>query len=299
MTPQLGLDERDLAPAIEEIRRILASDEYPEERHRKAAIRRILHASAAGLDQDDLRRFMERIRARFPDRTYESLTLARELEARNRELEEENRALREERDSLSERLRGTDAALDKLWGRMVSGDAAGGRAMIGGSGSAAPRRPDLLEPAFEGLGALIEFAQKLETIAVEVEKSLGPRGARPIDPPTMAELWRSVGRNEGDAQQHLSLIREKLRYLGLLPAATVAGANQSWKGGTRLILEHLDPEKADDAVSKKLPVLRDKAVLDEVRSRFQEFWSQLDKNITHYYRGTFEKVYAEKMEERR
>ena len=299
MTTTQKLDERDLAPVIERIRGILSSEEYTEERHRKAAIRRTIHESAAGLDPEEVTTFLDRLRTRFPDRTYESLALARELGARNRELEEENRALREERETLDERLRKTDAALDRLWAKMISGGSAGGRAHVGGSGAAAPRRPELLEPAFEGLSALLDFAQKLETITVEVERSLGPRGVRPIDPPAMADVWRALGRNEGDASAHLARLREKLRYLGLLPAATVAGANQSWRGGTRLVLEHLDPDKIDEMFSKKLPVLREKAVLDEVRNRFQQFWSQLDENVTHYYRGTFEKVYAEKMEDRR
>ena len=299
MTTTQSLDARDLAPLVEQIRGILSSEEYAEERHRKAAIRRALHLAAAGLDQEEISTFLDRLRTRFPDRTYESLALARELESRNRELEEENRALPEEREALDDRLRKTDVILDRLWGKMVTGDSGGGRALVGGSGAAAPRRPEMLETAFEGLSALLEFAHKLESITLEVERSLGPRGPRPIDPPTMAEVWRGIGRNEGDAAAHLARLREKLRYLGLLPAATVAGASQSWRGGTRQVLEHLDPEKVEEMISKRLPVLRDKAILDEVRNRFQQFWSQLDDNVTHYYRGTFEKVYAEKMEDRR
>lgn len=298
MNATTGLVERDLAPLVARLRTILASEEFAEERHRRAAVRRALHESAAGLELSEITTLVERIRARFPDRTYESLALARELEARNRELEAENERLRSECGNLAERLTRTEEVLDALWGRIVSAGG-GARGAVGGSGAAAPRRPELLAPTLRACADLVAFSEKLETIALEVERSLGPRGPRPIDPPSIGELWRALARNEGDPEAHLARLRDKLGYLGLLPAAAVAGASQSWRGGTRLVLEHLDPEKVEEGVAQKLPVLRDKAVLDEVRQRFQLFWSQLDDNVSHYYRGTFEKVYAQKMEEGR
>ncbi|MCA9727096.1 MAG: hypothetical protein KC729_05380, partial [Candidatus Eisenbacteria bacterium] len=96
----------------------------------------------------------------------------------------------------------------------------------------------------------------------------------------------------------LPKIEAKLSYLGLLPGALLAGVQQSWRGGTTSILEYLEPSACEKDVPAKIPGLRDVAVLREVKRRFEEFWGDLDRNVTHYYRGTFEKVYAEKMEER-
>ncbi len=78
----------------------------------------------------------------------------------------------------------------------------------------------------------------------------------------------------------------------------MAGVQQSWRGGTTSVLEYLEPGACEKAVEAKFPGLRDVAVLREVKRRFEEFWGDMDRNVTHYYRGTFERVYAEKMEER-
>ena len=78
----------------------------------------------------------------------------------------------------------------------------------------------------------------------------------------------------------------------------MAGVQQSWRSGTTSVLEYLEPGACEKAVPAKLPGLRDVAILREVKRRFEEFWGDMDRNVTHYYRGTFEKVYAEKMEER-
>ena len=78
----------------------------------------------------------------------------------------------------------------------------------------------------------------------------------------------------------------------------MAGSQQSWRGGTRGLLEYLDPKAVEQEIPRKIPGLREAAVLKEVRRRYEQLWDELDKNIAHYYRGTFETVYSEKMEAR-
>ncbi len=297
---KLAEKERDLGPVIEELRNILASDEFEDERHRKAAIRRALHESAAGLDSDDIQAYLERLKARFPDRTHESLTLARELELQNAELQREVDLLRQEKEDMEARLGGIETLLDTLWATMVrAGQPAGGVGIAGGSSAAAPRSPEAMKAAFEAMEDCITFVAKLETIAASIDPGTGNRtGGGIFGAPSLGETWRNLARSEGNDEAQLARLREKLNALGLLPAAVVAGANQSWRGGTRAMLESLDPKSAEASIPTKLPGLREAAVLKEVRQRFQQFWSQFDDNVAHYYRGTFDQVYAEKMEER-
>ena len=86
--------------------------------------------------------------------------------------------------------------------------------------------------------------------------------------------------------------------LAATTAALLAGLAQSWKAGTQGVLEDLDPRKIEAEMPKRLPGLREAAVLKEQRRRYEQFWEDLDKNVEHYYRDVFRRIYVEKMEGR-
>jgi hypothetical protein len=146
------------------------------------------------------------------------------------------------------------------------------------------------------LGAMIDQEQ----VRASVEKTIARPGAAPGEAgPTIRDLVAAIARGEGDAALQGEALKRRLDELALLPAALLAGVQQSWRAGTRQVMEQLSPNAAEQAVGPKVPGMRDVLILKEVRRRFDEFWNQFDRNIAHYYRGVFEKVYSEKMEENR
>ena len=128
-----------------------------------------------------------------------------------------------------------------------------------------------------------------------VEETLGwgarDRGA------SLAELFQGLVRHGGSAETDLAKLRHRLRALRLMPAALLAGAQQSWRSGTQEVLDALDPKAIEQSVRTRIPVLRDAAAFKELRRQHEQFWGQLEKNLDHYYRTKFERIYAEKMED--
>jgi hypothetical protein len=282
--PALSPDE-SAAAAARSLRHLIAAPEFPSENHRRAAMRRVLHASAAGLDAGEATRLVEAVRSRFPDRTLSASSRARDLKAQAAHLEAE--LARHSSDNA--RLRARLEELDHLVARLL--DAAGITGAQAKDAALAARRVDALT-------LLVSFASDQDSAVKSVEDAVGRAKAREPAGPPMRELLARIARGEGKPADDLHELERRLRRIRLLPAALLAGAHQSWKAGTLAVLEHLDPNAGADKVPTKVPGLREAALLKECRSRFEAFWNQLDKNIAHYYRGVFEKIYSEKMEDR-
>jgi hypothetical protein len=279
------------------MRAALASTEFRTEGHRKAALRRLLHESVVGLDQKGLERFVEDLKSRFPDRIFEAISRVRHLEAKLVAAETEAKDLHSEVEALRVRARLGDQLIARLYEKATaaSGDRPGGK--VGGSHLQAPTDPEALSRFAVLVETLISFALDQEGTTATVEESLG-RGQGGRRDVTLSDLIVRLSRGEGKAGDDQMELEKRLRRMRLLPAALLAGIQQSWKGGTREVLEYLDPKAAESQVPARFPGLREAAVLKELRKRYEQFWDELDKNIAHYYRGTFEKVYSEKMEGR-
>lgn len=284
------------AEVARRMRAMLDATDFRTEGHRKAALRRLLHENAAGMDEAALAAFLDEVRGRFPDRIFEATSRVRQLERRLEAVETEARELREEAARLRDRSLSGEGLLARIYKPVgEAGDRAGG--VVSGSVNAPPTDPEAQARFAEVVSALILFALDQDATANTVEESIG-RGQAAGRDVTLAELARRIARGEGRVSEDTAELDRRLRRMRLMPAALLAGIQQSWKGGTRGVLEYLDPKAAEAEVPKRLPGLREAAVLKEVRRRYEEFWDELDKNITHYYRGTFEKVYSEKMEGR-
>jgi hypothetical protein len=289
--------ERSIAETTARLREALASSSFESEDRRKAALRRIVHQSAVGLTGDEVASLVAALRVRFPDRVYESNARAAELETRCRKAEAETKRLTEESERLQARVRALEHLVAHVTG--AAGKAAHPsakrqvRSARGGSSTA--HEPASLDALFRALPLLIGFAADQDSIAGEVEGPMQQPVRGPGAGSNFPALLEKLLRNEGDADHNLKELDQRLTHLRTLPAALLAAVQQSWKAGTRSILEYLDPGTGEGGLKR----LRAGATLDETRRRFQEFWNQFDHNIAHYYRGTFEKVYAEKMEEHR
>ena len=102
------------AETARRLRVTLVSPEFRTENQRKAALRRILHESVAGLDATSSRIYLDELRARFPDRVYEATNRLLESETNRRELESRVESLAMERDNLKARLKAADVILAGL-----------------------------------------------------------------------------------------------------------------------------------------------------------------------------------------
>ncbi|MFN0151289.1 MAG: hypothetical protein ACKVU1_11360 [bacterium] len=282
--------------AARRIRELLRSSVFPTDGHRKAAIRRVVHEGAAGLTEPEAALFLDAIRERFPDRAWSSVASARDLGARVSSAEADVERLTAERDALRARLDAIEARLRPLVAEAALAE--GSRTANAAARPAASVNPESLGPLIDALSRLLSVAADLDASLTSVEDAFGrgrrttPAFSRPVRD-SIARLM-APGAKSGD---ELADLDRRLARIRLLPIALLAGIQQSWKGGTVQLLEHLDPKSCEEAVSSRLPVLRDQAVLAECRSRFAEFWNQLDQNIDHFYRAVLEKVYSEKMED--
>jgi len=284
--------ERPLGALARRMREILGAADLESENQRKAALRRALHEHAAGLVKQEIEALVDDLRRRFPDRIFESVSNAHDLASRSTELEQNAGRLREERDRLRKQVDHLGSLMDRL------AEAAGkpvGRSRGGGEGTqekgALP--PETPESLMEVLAALFSFALNQEKTARSVADTLGLGTAAGKSESLTSILPRLAG-GESLNQKEMEVVRRRLQSLQLLPGALMAGVQQSWKGGTREILEHLDPKTAEKDVAG---VFKSSAVLKEVKQRFEQFWNQFDRNVEHYYRGRFERVYKDKMED--
>ena len=134
------------------------------------------------------------------------------------------------------------------------------------------------------------FVLNQEATAQSIEETLG-RGSASSPSRSLTTLLPHLVDGKPQDRELLEAIRQRLRLLQLLPGALMTGAQQSWQGGTQEILEHLDPKAA------KTSILKYPAILKEVEKKFEQFWNQFDRNVEHYYRSRFERVYRDKMED--
>ena len=280
-TSALSQRGRALGALARRMREILGRADMESENHRKAALRRLLHEHAAGLTREETGELVEDLRDRFPDRIFESVSSARGLASRSAELEEEVGHLREERDRLRKQV-------DRLESLMTRLSQAAGMDAVRAPGSA-----ETQEALVEVAALLFAFALNQEQTARSVEETLG-RGSAAPKPGSLTTLIPLLSGEKPPNREDLEAIRRRLEALQLLPGALLAGAQQSWKGGTREILEHLDPKTAEKSIAG---VLKSPAILKDVKQRFEQFWDQFDRNVEHYYRGRFERAYRDKMED--
>ena len=247
----------------------------------------MLHEEAAGLTAAEIEQLVAELRGRFPDRVFESERAARELADLSTARDAELVALRGERD----RLRRRAEHLEQLLTRLVdAAAAAGGARQQGTPGLSRPTSSHIEETVTAAAELLFGFAATQEQTAQSVEEILGRSGAGGGAADIVA-LLRRFATSEAAGPEELALFRQRLRSLQVLPGALMTGAQQSWKGGTREILEMLDPRDADRGI------LKYPALLKDLERKFEQFWSEFDRNIEHYYRGRFERVYRDKMEE--
>jgi hypothetical protein len=293
LASQTGLP--DVAVVARKVREVLLSEGYRTEGYRKAALRRLLHESVAGMEQKDLAPFLDDVKTRFPDRGFESSARVTSLESRLKALEAESKKWETDRDVLKKRARLGEALVSRLFETVI----AGGAGLVGGSVARPSADPETLGRFVSAVSQILTFAFDQEATMISVEETLGKAEGTKKSRDSLSDLIKRLARGEGNAADQLAEIERRLRRLRLMPGALMAGAQQSWKGGTRGLLEYLDPKVVEHEIPSKLPGLRDVAVLKEVRRRYEQFWDELDKNIAHYYRGTFEAVYSEKMEGRK
>lgn len=298
------------------MRETLAETRFPGENHRKAALRRILHGAVAGLEDSEAREFIEAVRSRFPDRLFEAGSRAHEAEEKLKLMEREQARIKAERDELKRRGSVSEALLGRIY-RLVTGPVAAPGSMsassapgvnvsgtIGGSSSGnmsaagLPVDPITLQPLFEALAVMITAAEEQEKAMTELDRVIARSGRASTG--SLSEMLKTLtalapGASGGET---MTEIRRRLKKGAMQAAAVMSGSEQSWKSGTTRILEALDPKYVEKDVPGKIPGLRDAAILKEVRQRFEQFWGELDKNIAHYYRDTFETIYNKKMEDR-
>jgi hypothetical protein len=145
------------------------------------------------------------------------------------------------------------------------------------------------------LSRLMAFVAAQETALAGVDETVGRGGAAGAG---VHELVLRLAKGEGSPETSLAELERRLAGLTKLPAALLAGLAQSWKAGTQGVLEELDPKRVEAEIPSRLPGLREAAVLKEQRRRYEQFWDDLDKNVEHYYRDVFRRIYVEKMEGR-
>jgi len=278
------------AETARRLRVALVSPEYRTENQRKASLRKILHESVAGLDALAARVYVDELRARFPDRVYEATNRLLESESSRKELEARAESLAMERDNLKARMRAAEVLLAGILDNTGGSKGAAADGLLGTLMDADGIRR--LTPA---IVRLMAFVQAQETAMTGVDETLG-RAAGAV--PSVADLLRKLAKGEGSPETVVAELERRLGAMTRLPAALLAGLAQSWKAGTQGVLEELDPRKIEAAVPKRLPGLREAAVLKEQRRRYEQFWDELDKNVEHYYRDVFRRIYVEKMEGR-
>jgi hypothetical protein len=280
------------AETARRLRVTLASPEFRSENHRKAAIRRVLHEAVAGLDAPSARVYVDELRGRFPDRVYEATTRLQESESSRKELEKKVESMAAERDRLTARMRAAEslftALLESPAGTKGKSDA--GEAILGALLDA-----DGIRRLGPVLARLMAFVAAQETALAGVDGTVGRTSA---DAGNVHDLVVKTARGEGSPEASLAELERRLSALQKLPAALLAGLMQSWKAGTQGVLEELDPRKIENEIPSRLPGLREAAVLKETRRRYEQFWDDLDKNVEHYYRDVFRRIYVEKMEGR-
>jgi len=294
MTKTAPSDQRDysLNDLTRKMRVVLGSGELASEDERKAALRRLIHEHAAGLTSDEIEEMISAVRGRFPDRIFESVSTARNMTSRLKDLEEEVGRLREERDLLRQRNDHFESLMTRL-SQAATTPAGKTPGTIGGSLAKQTLAPESLDRLAEVAVLLFTFALNQEETARSIEETIGQEQVRGQSDDLATLIPSLVDETSADGEA-TRLIRKRLRSLQLMPGALLAGAQQSWKGGTREILEYLDPKAAEENLSG---VLKFTLILKEVKRRFEEFWSQFDRNVEHYYRGRFERVYQNKMED--
>lgn len=270
------------------LREILESAEFAAEGQRMAALRRALHERAAGLTEAQIERLVEELRTRFPDRSFENQRSARAEGARNDALARE---VVEQRAELAD-LRRQVEHYRRLFGDLQ-------RAAAESLGQDPIATPDAVNrsPQADAQAGLIQIAALLLPFALaqdetarSVEETLGGAAGRDASR-TLHALISGPARGATLNRSDLDAISQRLRHLQLMPAALLASAQQSWKGGTREILEHLDPKAA------KVGLLKAPAALKQIQQEFEQFWNQFDRNLDHYFRTRFERSYRDKMED--
>lgn len=278
------------AETARRLRLTLASPEFRSENQRKASLRKILHEAVAGLDALAARVYVDDLRTRFPDRVYEATNRLLESESSRKDLEARVESLTMERDNLKQRMRASEALLAGLLD--PAGGSKGGAAdgMLGTLMDADGIRR--LTPA---MIRVMAFIQAQEAAIAGVDETLGRAGGTGA---AVAEILRKLAKGEGSPETLVAELERRLGAMTRLPAALLAGLQQSWKAGTQGVLEALDPRKIEADMPKRLPGLREAAVLKEQRRRYEQFWEDLDKNVEHYYRDVFRRIYVEKMEGR-
>lgn len=289
-----------LGDAARLMRETLSVTQFPGEEQKKAALRRILHQALAGLEEVEAREFIDALRTRFPDRLFEAGARAHEAEGRLAKLEREVAQLRASREELRRRLDLAEGMINRLHRAVTQPGTLGSVP----PGSPAPPAVDPVgvQPLFDAIALVITLAMEQEPLAIQLHASIAPPagGGRPQG--TLADLLKTVAAlgpgQAAAAKESLAEVRRRLNLMKRQAAAMMESSDQTWKSGTQRIVESLDPREAEKEISRKIPGLRDAAVLKEVRQRFEAFQGDLDKNIDHYYRETFKTIYARKMEER-
>ena len=278
---------------VRDVREVLERSDLESQNHRKAALRACIHEKAAGLTKEEIEDLIADLRGRFPDRVYESVSSAQGLATHSAELEEKVARL-----SMEEiRLRKQVDYLESLMSKLAA--AAGTPASQAGKSVAVSPTKRVLAP--QAQGALVEVAALLfpfalvqEETARSVEEILSGDSAD-ASTASLAKLLTRLSEGGTLDRNELEGIRQRLRSLQILPGALMAGAQQSWKGGTREILEYLDPKATKSSI---LGVPNYPMIIKEFEQSFAQFWEQFDRNIENYYRGRFDRAYRDKMEDK-
>ncbi len=277
---------------VREVREILERSDLESQSHRKAALRTCLHQQAAGLTKDEIEELVADLRGRFPDRVYESVSSSRGLATKTAELEEKVARLSTEEARLRKQVDHLEGLMSKL--AAAAGTPPGQAGKPTASSTKRVLAPQAQSALVEVAELLFPFALVQEETAKSVEEILSGGSAR-ASTASLAELLTRLSEGGTLDRNELEAIGQQLRALQILPGALMAGAQQSWKGGTREVLEHLDPKATKTSI---LGVPNYPMILKEVEQRFAQFWEQFDRNIEHYYRGRFDRAYRDKMEDK-
>lgn len=246
---------------------------------KKAAVRRVLHDAVTGLHETEVETFLDAVERHFPDRAWEDSVREIEAARRQAQLEEENASLRAQLVASEKDLRTFRSALHPFLVSALqpldasplvdTGDHAARRAHV-----TARRRLDALLAEPERLLLLLRAAGPIVHAFLRIDHAVqqpdaGLRDLFPKSGETLEHaLQRLLGGDAGDTL--LGPVQETLEVWDRMAPRWVEALRASWREGGRAFLDQLDPKSCENAVPRRVPGLREIAVLKEFQRRFEE-----------------------------
>ena len=264
----------------EKIRLALESSRNESPVVKKTAVRRIVHDATIGLNTAQVDELLDSVERHFPDRAYEENLREVQAAKRQSELQAENATLRAQLVSSETELRAFRNALQPFLASalqpldaspFVEGtDRAAREALV-----LARRRLDALiaEPErllllMRAVGPIVHAFLRIDAAAHDSAGGLAglfPKTAQPLE----SALQRLLGGAAGETL--LGPVQETLRVWDRVAPSWIDTIQSASHQHMQSQLRRLDPRACEDDVSRRVPGLRDKAILKECQRRFDEW----------------------------